>query len=276
MKTKPQKQRLDLLLVLRGLAENQEQAQRLIMAGTVLVNDAVTDKPGAQVAVDAAVRLRTSLPFVSRGGVKLAAALDEFHLAVAGLVTADVGASTGGFTDCLLQRGAARVYAIDVGYGQLAWKLRTDPRVVLLERTNIRHLTALPGNVLADLAVIDASFISLALVLPPTLHLLTPQAQLVALVKPQFEAEPDQVAKGGVVRDPQVHRQVLAETLALAQQLELAVAGITVSPLLGPAGNVEFLLWLQRTASAELDWEPAIVQALERAQAIKPSRDCNV
>lgn len=259
------KQRLDVLLVARGLAESREQAQRLIMAGEVLVNDTVNDKPGKSVPEDVMLRVRTPLPYVSRGGVKLAAALDAFGLDVTGLVAVDVGASTGGFTDCLLQRGVAQVYAIDVGYGQLAWKLRADARVVNLERTNIRYLASLPNGVLADLAVIDASFISLALVLPATLNLLTPQAQVVALIKPQFEAGKEQVGKGGVVRDAKVHRRVLEETIAWARQCGLTVAGLIVSPLLGPAGNVEFLIWLQRVGSPSLQTEPAIQAALQAA-----------
>lgn len=241
------KQRLDLLLVERGLAESSEQARRLIMAGEVLVDNQVSDKPGRTVGRDADLRVKPPLPYVSRGGQKLAAALAAFPVVVAGRVGLDVGASTGGFTDCLLQHGAARVYAVDVGYGQLAWKLRSDPRVVVLERTNIRHLEQLPEGALADLAVIDASFISLGLVLPPTLRLITPDAPVVALIKPQFEAGQEDVGKGGVVRDAKVHGRVLQETAALAASLGLGVGGLIPSPLLGPAGNVEFLIWLIRT-----------------------------
>jgi 23S rRNA (cytidine1920-2'-O)/16S rRNA (cytidine1409-2'-O)-methyltransferase len=247
------KQPLDLLLVERGLVESRELARRLIMAGAVSVDNAVSDKPGKRVPVDAHIHVRQPLPYVSRGGLKLEAALSEFRLDVTGLTAVDVGASTGGFTDCLLQRGAARVYAIDVGYGQLAWKLRTDPRVTALERTNIRHLEQLPGGALADLAVIDASFISLNLVLPATLRLLISSAQIVALIKPQFEANKDEVGKGGVVRDRQVHRRVLEGTMALARQLGLRVAGLMRSPLVGLAGNVEFFIWLQRGRDHQLD-----------------------
>lgn len=238
------KQRLDLVLVERGLAQSREQARRLIMAGEALVDDEVWDKPGRLVAEGATVRVRETLPYVSRGGVKLAAALDAFGLDVTGLTAVDVGASTGGFTDCLLQRGAAQVFAVDVGYGQLAWKLRSDPRVHVLERTNIRYLEELPGGVLVDLAVIDASFISLALVLPATLRLIKRPRQVVALIKPQFEAGKDQVGKGGVVRDRRVHRRVLEENVALAGELGLGVGGLIASPIRGPAGNVEFLIWL--------------------------------
>ena len=226
------KQRLDLLLVERNLAESREQARRLIMAGEVMVKNQVFDKPGKTFLQNVEIHVRTAPLYVSRGGLKLAAALDTFHLNVDGLIALDIGASTGGFTDCLLQCGAQRVYAIDVGYGQLAWKLRNDPRVVVLERTNIRYLDHLPDGALADLAVIDASFIGLSLVLPPTLRLLTPQAQIVALIKPQFEAGRGDVGKGGVVRDARVHRRVLEETIEGAHELGLVVAGLTVSPLL--------------------------------------------
>lgn len=264
------KQRLDRLLVERGLAESREQARRLIMAGQVLVEDQVSDKPGRLVAQDAALRVRTPLPYVSRGGQKLAAALEAFPIPVAGITAVDVGASTGGFTDCLLQHGAAHVYAVDVGYGQLAWKLRNDPRVVVLERTNIRHLETLPDGATADLAVIDASFISLTLVLPPTLRLLTPAAQVIALIKPQFEAGKDDVGKGGVVRDQRIHRRVLEEIYALADALGLEVAGLIPSPLLGPAGNVEFLIWLRRpTGSAAPPREPLIQAALASARQLQ-------
>lgn len=265
------KQRLDLLLVERRLVESREQARRLIMAGEVLVEEVVRDKPGQTFARDVTLRLRNTLPYVSRGGIKLAAALDEFKISVAGRIALDVGASTGGFTDCLLQRGVARVYAIDVGYGQLAWKLRTDPRVTVLERTNIRHLAALPDGGQANLAVIDASFISLALVLPPTLRLLQPEAEVVALIKPQFEAGKEQVGKGGVVRDTSVHRHVLETIVSFVQQQGLAVGGIHPSPLLGPAGNAEFLIWCRRSIATTIDPSQAITLAIKNANLIKKS-----
>ncbi|WP_298982187.1 TlyA family RNA methyltransferase [Caldilinea sp.] len=265
------KERLDRLMVLRGLAESREQAQRLIMAGEVEVDGKRQDKPGRAVPLDAAITVRRPLPYVSRGGFKLAAALDAFTVPVAGCVAIDVGASTGGFTDCLLQRGAARVYAVDVGYGQLAWKLRTDPRVIVMDRTNVRHLEALPDGALADLAVIDASFISLTLVLPAVLRLLKPNAQIIALVKPQFEAGVDDVGKGGVVRNIEVHRRVLHQISATAQSLGLHPAGLIASPVLGPAGNVEFLLWLKREPSGSdaFALEQAIANALEEAQQMQ-------
>ncbi|HEY76164.1 MAG TPA: TlyA family RNA methyltransferase [Thermoflexia bacterium] len=235
------KKRLDRLLVERGLAESRARAQRLIMAGEVRVAGEVVDKPGRQVPVDAPVEVVARPRFVSRGGEKLEAALDRFGLDVRGWVVADVGASTGGFTDCLLQRGAARVYAIDVGYGQLAWRLRNDPRVVVMERTNARYLERLPEPV--DLVTIDVSFISLGLIFPRAVGWLKPGGQVVALIKPQFEAGRREVGKGGVVRDPAIHRAVLERVLTIAADLGLGLRGLMPSPLLGPAGNVEFLAW---------------------------------
>ncbi len=262
------KERLDLLLVQRGLAESRTQAQRLIMAGEVTVDGQVVTKPGTRVAVKAHVEVRQPLPYVSRGGLKLAAALDEFGLNPAGRVAADVGASTGGFTDVLLQRGARRVYAIDVGYGQLAWKLRQDPRVVVMERTNARYLESLPEPV--DLVTIDASFISLRLLLPAVRKWLRPGGDVIALVKPQFEAGREQVGKGGVVRNPAVHRQVLRDLATWARERGWRVAGVTVSPLRGPAGNVEFFLWLSLNPQhPEVDLEAAIEAALERVPSQK-------
>lgn len=270
MTANAKKVRLDLLLVARGLAASREQAQRLIMAGTVEVDGVRQEKPGRSVSRDANITVRAALPYVSRGGLKLAAALDAFAFDVTGLTAVDVGASTGGFTDCLLQRGAARVYAIDVGYGQLAWKLQRDPRVVVLDRTNVRHLEALPDGVRANLAVIDASFISLALVLPATLRLIQPEGQVIALIKPQFEAGAEQVGKGGVVRDPKVHRRVLVDACALAADLALTVAGLIVSPAPGPAGNIEYLIWLRRPANdAPPDPEQLIDAALSAAQQLR-------
>jgi 23S rRNA (cytidine1920-2'-O)/16S rRNA (cytidine1409-2'-O)-methyltransferase len=279
------KERLDRLVLARGLAPSREQAQRLIMAGEIEVNGVRADKPGHLVDAAATIAVRQPLPYVSRGGVKLAAALDAFvsrgglklegalsHCGIdpTGQRCLDVGQSTGGFTDCLLQRGAACIYAVDVGYGQLAWKLRTDPKVVVLDRTNVRYLEALPGGVQANLAVIDASFIGLALVLPAALRLLSPEGQIVALVKPQFEAGAADVGKGGVVREPAVHRRVLHESCTAAETLGLHVAGLITSPALGPAGNVEFLLWLTRTAPPRpFAREPAITAALAAAESLR-------
>ncbi len=237
------KERLDKLLVARGLAESREQAQRLIMAGLVLVEDRPATKPGHKIPTDAVIRVKARPQYVSRGGHKLAAALDAFGVMPAGRVCADLGASTGGFTDVLLQRGAARVYAVDVGYGQLHWRLRTDPRVVVMERTNARYLQSLPEPV--QLAVIDASFISLRLLLPAARRILAPGGEIIALIKPQFEAGRERVGKGGVVRDVRVHRQVLREVLDWAIAHDFGPRGLIPSPILGPKGNREFLVWLQ-------------------------------
>ncbi len=237
------KERLDVLLVERGLAESRAKAQALVLAGQVVVDDQRADKPGARVPVEAELRLKgVGLKFVSRGGLKLEAALQAFHLDVRGAVCADIGASTGGFTDCLLQRGAARVHAIDVGYGQLHEKLRKDPRVVSRERVNARHLTDedLPEPV--DVVVIDVSFISLKLVLPAVLPKLKPGGALVALVKPQFEVGPERIAKGGVVRDAAARAEAIESIRAFVADAGLAVVGVVDSPAPGPAGNVEALL----------------------------------
>lgn len=256
-----EKKRLDILLVEKGLVRSRARAQRLIMAGEVLVNGQVVDKPGTRVSPDASIEILAPLPYVSRGGLKLEAALDAFHLAVEGLIAADVGASTGGFTDCLLQRGAARVYAIDVGYGQLAWQLRRDPRVVVMERTNARYLERLPEPV--DLVVIDVSFISLELILPRAVDWLRADGQIIALIKPQFEAGPEQVGRGGVVKDPAVHAAVLRRIAHWAIERGLAVHGLMASPLLGPAGNVEFLIYLSKTAGQpSLEIEDAVAKVL--------------
>jgi 23S rRNA (cytidine1920-2'-O)/16S rRNA (cytidine1409-2'-O)-methyltransferase len=241
MARKQPRERLDILLVERDLAASRTQAQRFIRAGLVRIADQVFDKPGTQVAMDAAIELQARPRFVSRGGEKLEAALVRFGLDVAGVVAADVGASTGGFTDCLLQHGARRVYAIDVGYGQLDWQLRGDGRVVVMERTNARYLRDLSEPI--DLVTADVSFISLGLILPMVVRWLRPDGQVVALVKPQFEAGRREVGKGGVVRDPDVHRAVLERVVEKAAGLRLGLRGLMASPLRGPAGNVEFLGW---------------------------------
>ncbi len=248
------KQRLDLELVARGLAASRQQGQQLIRAGRVRSGDRVLDKPGTEVAVDLPLEVRQPPRFVSRGGEKLEPALEAFALPLEGRVCVDAGISTGGFCDCLLQRGAARVYGIDVGYGQTAWSLRSDGRVVLRERTNLRHLTPddlfSPTDPRPDLAVADLSFISLALVLPALLALLRPTnpgagVDLVVLVKPQFEVGRARVGKGGVVRDPAAHCDAITAVIAAAAALELTPAGLVASPITGPAGNHEYLLWLR-------------------------------
>jgi 23S rRNA (cytidine1920-2'-O)/16S rRNA (cytidine1409-2'-O)-methyltransferase len=237
------KERVDKLLVERGLAETRERAQRLVMAGLVFSGDVAVDKPGTRLAVDTPLDVRGEPhPFVSRGGAKLDATLAALALDVRDLVALDVGASTGGFTDCLLQRGARRVYAVDVGYGQLAWKLRTDPRVVSRERTNVRLLERADFPEPIDLVTIDASFISLRLVLPAVVRLLDPGCRIVALVKPQFEVGTGRVGKGGVVREAALHAEVLADLQRGVGELGLRIDGVLTSPLLGPAGNREFFL----------------------------------
>jgi len=243
------RRRLDIAVTDAGLADSRARAQALILGGGVRVAGAVMTKPGTLVACTDSIDLVSQpLPYVSRGGLKMRHALDTFEIDPQGAVIADVGASTGGFSDALLQRGATRIYAIDVGYGQLAWTLRNDPRVVVMERTNVRSLESLPEAV--DLAVIDVSFISLELVLPPVQRLLRPFGDCVALIKPQFEAGRRQVGKKGVIRDPQVWREVIRRVARRADSSGWTVTGLTRSPITGPAGNVEFLLRLQ-FASAE-------------------------
>ncbi|OGQ85387.1 MAG: hypothetical protein A2512_00065 [Deltaproteobacteria bacterium RIFOXYD12_FULL_56_24] len=239
------KTRLDQLVLLQGFAPTIRQAQALIAAGQVLVNDQPADKVGALFAEECEIRLKgKACPYVSRGGLKLAAGLDHFQIDPVGFVCVDIGASTGGFTDCLLQRGAAKVYAIDVGYGQLAWKLRQDPRVTVMERTNARNLK--PGDLAdpLDLAVIDASFISLKTLLPPLLVFFPGAIRMLALIKPQFEVGRGQLGTGGVVRDRDLHEKVIDEIREFADQLGLVPIGVSPSPILGPKGNREFLIYL--------------------------------
>jgi 23S rRNA (cytidine1920-2'-O)/16S rRNA (cytidine1409-2'-O)-methyltransferase len=251
--------RLDVLLVERGLAPSRERAQALILEGAVRVAGEPHSKAGEAIAVDASLEVvGGQQPFVSRGGLKLRRALDAFPIDPRSKVCLDVGASTGGFTDCLLQAGAERVYAVDVGYGQLDWKLRQDSRVVVMERTNIRYVTGLPER--PELATIDASFISLTKVLSPAGRLLASEPDVVALVKPQFEAGP-KGAPRGVVRDPGVHRRVLATVLSHARELGWRARGLVPSPILGPAGNGEFLLWLDRQGPDVVD-DDAVEQCL--------------
>ena len=236
------KERLDVLLTQKGLCESRSKAQALIMSGEVYVDGQKCDKAGTPVDEAAQLEIRGShCPYVSRGGLKLEKALRDFGIDPSGWVCSDSGASTGGFTDCLLQKGAKKVFAIDVGYGQLAWSIRTDPRVVCMERTNIRYVTPEQLGEALDFSVIDVSFISLRLVLPAIKALLKPTGQLVCLIKPQFEAGKDKVGKKGVVRDPAVHCEVLESFLALAAELGLTVRNLTFSPVKGPEGNIEFL-----------------------------------
>jgi 23S rRNA (cytidine1920-2'-O)/16S rRNA (cytidine1409-2'-O)-methyltransferase len=248
------KLRLDQLLTERGLAESRAKAQALILAGRVFSRERRLDKPGQAVAADLELRVRAPGPaYASRGGIKLAHGLDHFEIPPAGSVALDVGASTGGFTDVLLRRGAARVYAVDVGHGQLDWRLRNDPRVVVLEKTNARHLTRALVSEPVDLVVCDVSFISLELALPAALALAAPEAFLVALIKPQFEVGKGRVGKGGVVRDPALHEAVCARISRwLGDEQSWQVLGITPSPITGPKGNREFLIAARRTEKPAL------------------------
>jgi 23S rRNA (cytidine1920-2'-O)/16S rRNA (cytidine1409-2'-O)-methyltransferase len=239
------KLRLDKLMVERGLAPSREKAQALIMAGQVVVGDHAVDKAGQQIPCDVEIRIKGDiLPYVSRGGLKLRKALEEFNVNVTGLVALDVGASTGGFTDCLLQAGATRVFAVDVGYGQLAWKLQQDTRVVSMEKTNIRTLLPEQLDEVPDLAVIDASFISLSKVLPATLKMVRPGGRIIALIKPQFEVGKGEVGKGGIVRDPAAHDRVIEAVRQTAGEMGLEVGGLCESPITGADGNREFLILL--------------------------------
>ncbi|MDR7435567.1 MAG: TlyA family RNA methyltransferase [Armatimonadota bacterium] len=262
------KVRLDALLVGRGLFPTRSRAQAAILAGAVFVDGKPAQKPGTLVSLDARVEVQPhASPYVSRGGLKLVRALQVFGIDVRGKVAIDVGASTGGFTDCLLQSGASRVYAVDVGYGLLDWRLRNDPRVVVLERTNARFLRPEQIGEPADLITVDLSFISLTKVLPALVRLLKPGGEILPLVKPQFEVGPGKARKG-VVRDPGAHREVLMNVCMCARDLGLAIKGITYSPLRGPEGNIEFFLYLVLGASEGIEDLPgAIWRAVEEAHA---------
>ena len=257
------KQRLDVAMVERGLAETRQKAQATIMSGIVYVNDQKVDKAGFAVAPEARLEVRgNALPYVSRGGLKLEKAMREFGLTLSGCVCADIGASTGGFTDCMLQNGATKVYAVDVGYGQLDWKLRSDERVVCMERTNARYLTheQIPDEL--DFASIDVSFISLKLILPAVNGLLKGGGHVACLVKPQFEAGREKVGKKGVVRDPAVHREVLEHFLEHAAESGFSVLDLTYSPIRGPEGNIEYLGYLKKGAQTEREFDlAALVEA---------------
>jgi 23S rRNA (cytidine1920-2'-O)/16S rRNA (cytidine1409-2'-O)-methyltransferase len=266
--------RLDVLLVERGLVQSRELARRMIMAGEVTVDGQIVTKPGTRVASGAPISLKKKPRFVSRGGEKLAAALARFHIDPTGWVCADVGASTGGFTDCLLRARASRVYAIDVGYGQLAWTLRQDPRVVVMERVNARHLTVLPEPI--HLVTMDVSFISVRHILSVSRGWVLPEGQAVILIKPQFEAGRSDVGKGGVVRDPEVHRRVLEATMREAMSADFYVWGLMPSPILGPAGNIEFLLWLGQTPPTPVADLNALARAVVSEANAAPSSGSTV
>jgi 23S rRNA (cytidine1920-2'-O)/16S rRNA (cytidine1409-2'-O)-methyltransferase len=245
-KIKAKKIRLDRYLVEKGLVQSRERARALIMAAKVLVDDVPVDKAGTKISPESSVSLRgEDMPYVSRGGLKLEAALKELSLSVSGLTCLDIGASTGGFTDCLLQHGAARVYAVDVGYGQLAWKLRQDPRVIPMERCNIRYLEKEKIPEETDLITADTSFISLKIIVPAALRFLKRQGRILALIKPQFEVGKGKVGKGGVVRDSALHREVISGLQAFFRTLHLHTEGIIPSPLPGPKGNREFVISLK-------------------------------
>ncbi|MFC1890909.1 TlyA family RNA methyltransferase [Thermodesulfobacteriota bacterium] len=238
---------MDLLLVEKGLAESREKAKAIIMAGEVEVNGSRIDKPGHTVDALSEISVKSPYPpYVSRGGLKLEAVLDHFSIDVTGKTLLDIGASTGGFTDCLLQRGADRIIAVDVGYGQFHWKLRQDPRVILLEKTNARNLTQDQINETVNGAVIDVSFISLALILPPITAILQDGSFVAALIKPQFEVGRHQVGKGGVVRDPKLHNDVIKKITGICESLGYRISGTIPSPVIGPKGNREFLIYAEK------------------------------
>ncbi|KHM52139.1 hypothetical protein NZ47_06490 [Anaerovibrio lipolyticus] len=248
---KVKKERLDVLLVKKNLVQSRERAKTTIMAGMVIVDGNKIDKAGTMVKENADIRvLGNQIPYVSRGGLKLEKAIKEFGVELKGKVTADIGASTGGFTDCMLQNGAVKVFAIDVGYGQLAWSLRTDERVVNMERTNVRNVTPEDIGQLIDLASIDVAFISLEKVLPAVKAMLKPDGQVVALIKPQFEAGKEKVGKKGVVRDPKVHLEVIHKVIDTAREMEFVTKELTFSPVKGPEGNIEYLVWLTKDKEA--------------------------
>ena len=254
--------RLDQLVFDLGLTESRERAKTTIMSGLVYVNGQKADKPGMQVAPDATVELRgNALPYVSRGGFKLEKALQVFPIDPAGKTCIDCGASTGGFTDVLLKNGAAKVYAVDVGYGQLAWSLRNDPRVISMERTNVRYITSEQIPEPIDLAVMDLSFISLELILPAVYPLLKPDADVVCLIKPQFEAGREEVGKKGVVRDSSVHQRVIQKILNFVPQIGFTAVGLDYSPIRGPEGNIEYLCHLKKGEHASSLPDPAEIVA---------------
>jgi 23S rRNA (cytidine1920-2'-O)/16S rRNA (cytidine1409-2'-O)-methyltransferase len=261
-----EKQRIDTLLHEKGLFESRERARAAIMAGKVRINGNLADKPGMKVNKEASIEVSGGLPYVSRGGLKLAKALQSFHIDLNGKTVLDVGASTGGFTDCALQNGAARVYAVDVGYGQLAWKLRSDPRVVTLERTNIKNLQPGALDKRPDFITIDVSFISLGKIMPAVAALAEKNAVGIALIKPQFEAGREKVGKKGVVRDPDTHREVIGNICRMMAGNGWRVMGLDYSPVKGPEGNIEYLLHFDLSAPGHFD-EQEIETAVAGAHA---------
>ena len=261
------KERIDLLLVRNELAASREKAKALIMAGLVFVDGQRVDKPGAEISETALLEVKGEvLPYVSRGGLKLAKAVTAFSLNFTDQVVADIGASTGGFTDCALQNGARRVYAVDVGYGQLDWKLRTDPRVVTMERVNARYLTSADLPEAVDWVVSDVAFISITKIFSAMKEILNDRGQVLTLIKPQFEAGREYVGKKGVVKDREVHRQVLRNILNQAEELGFSVLGLDYSPIRGAEGNIEYLAWLALNPAAGIDWRNELEVIVEHAQ----------
>lgn len=279
-----EKERLDVLLVNRGMVESREKAKAVIMTGNVFVNEQREDKAGQKFPVDVYIEIRgKKLKFVSRGGYKLEKALQVFPITLTGLTCMDVGASTGGFTDCMLQNGAKFVYSIDVGTNQLAWKLRQDERVRSMEKTNIRYVTPEDVGEPVDFVSIDVAFISLTKVLEPIWHLMKDEAQMVCLIKPQFEAGREKVGKKGVVRDLAVHKEVMEHVISYAKSLGFVIKGLDFSPIRGPEGNIEYLLYIQKmendaaTFSEEEwnEWQKTMDETIEAAQehAVKHAED---
>ena len=271
MRLKPQKlktqskERLDVLISDRGLTESREKARRLILAGEVSIGGNTDLKPGQLFPLHTEIDIRETPKYVGRGGIKLEKAIRDFELLVDGMVAIDVGASTGGFTDCLLQNSAKFVYAIDVGYGQLAWKLRQDSRVDVIERTNIRRVSFAQFSLPIDIAVIDVSFISLKKVIPTIIGLIKPTGDILALVKPQFEVGRGLVEKGGVIRDPQVHTDVLHRLIEFIMELNLFVMAISFSPIRGAAGNIEFFIWMKYDNTNQRDWSDRVKHVVQNA-----------
>ena len=263
------KERLDTLLADLGYANSRERARSIIMAGVVYVDNQKLDKPGTKVSINANIEVKGNpIPYVSRGGLKLEKALNEFDIDLNGFVTIDIGASTGGFTDCMLQKGAVKVFAIDVGYGQLAWSLRSDSRVVCMERTNIRYVTPEMLGESADFATMDVSFISIMKVLPAAKELLNEKGRLVCLIKPQFEAGRDKVGKKGVVRDKDVHKEVIENIIDFCiNKMNFEILGLTYSPIKGPEGNIEYLVYLNKmkTLESPLDLGSLINDIVDKA-----------
>tara|TARA_B100000745_G_C20145285_1_gene392702 strand:+ start:1283 stop:2113 length:831 start_codon:yes stop_codon:yes gene_type:complete len=271
MRLKPQKlktqskERLDVLISDRGLTESREKARRLILAGEVSIGGNTDLKPGQLFPLHTEIDIRETPKYVGRGGIKLEKAIRDFELLVDGMVAIDVGASTGGFTDCLLQNSAKFVYAIDVGYGQLAWKLRQDSRVDVIERTNIRRVSFAQFSLPIDIAVIDVSFISLKKVIPTIIGLIKPTGDILALVKPQFEVGRGLVEKGGVIRDPQVHTDVLHGLIEFIMELNLFVMAISFSPIRGAAGNIEFFIWMKYDNTNQRNWSDRVKHVVQNA-----------